>query len=260
MPLPFDFNLYHTLLVIIIGFIAGFVGTITGGGAALSIPALIFVGVPPHTAVATTRVAVTGTMVAGIYQFHKENKIDYALGLESALFSCIGAYAGSHALLIIPTTAIGKIVGCLNLLVLFFLFLKDKGIQTVVHITATRKFFGAVLFIISGFLGSLSAGQGIFTTFVLVLIFGKSFLESAGTRKIAGIATSIITIAIFGSQGIIDYKYGSMMVAATFIGAYFGADYGLKKGDFLVKRFFYIAVIISSLILILYQKTVETTA
>jgi len=63
------------ILTIIIGLITGFIGAITGSGGVISIPFLIFLGLPPATAIATERFSSLGQNIATIREFIKKKKI-----------------------------------------------------------------------------------------------------------------------------------------------------------------------------------------
>ncbi len=49
---------YHYVLLIVVGFAVGFINTIAGGGSLLSLPVLIFLGLPPSVANGTNRIAI----------------------------------------------------------------------------------------------------------------------------------------------------------------------------------------------------------
>ena len=56
----FEFDLFswHYPLLILAGFIAGFINTMAGGGSLLTLPLLIFMGLPPAMANGTNRIAI----------------------------------------------------------------------------------------------------------------------------------------------------------------------------------------------------------
>ena len=54
-----DINIYMCLFLIVTGFIAAFIDTVVGGGGLISLPALLFTGMPPVTAIATNTVSYT---------------------------------------------------------------------------------------------------------------------------------------------------------------------------------------------------------
>ena len=64
-------NPIHIAISLFTGVAAGFLGAVTGGGGILSIPALLFLGLPIDTAIATNRLAAFGIITAAIPRYQK---------------------------------------------------------------------------------------------------------------------------------------------------------------------------------------------
>ena len=69
-----DFTLTEFLLLALAAFGAGIVNTLAGGGTFLTFPALVFTGVPPVIANATSTVAVFPGYLGGAVGFGRELK------------------------------------------------------------------------------------------------------------------------------------------------------------------------------------------
>lgn len=240
------------IVIFIIGFIAAFVGTNVGGGGLIIIPLLVFLGMPPKIAIATMRVGTLG-LTGSIYEFHKSKKIDYKIAIPAAALSLIGAYIGSNVLIEMPDDIVSKLIGILTLVVLGVVVTnRSAGIK---HITIKNKWLeplGYLLFIFVGFWGGFfGGGTGIFASYVLIFMFGQTFLESAGTRKISIVAYSLISLAVFAANGMVEWTSGLVLLVGMFFGACAGASYAIKKGDKWVRALFVIVVIISAIKLLL---------
>lgn len=61
-------------LLFFVGTIAGFFGSTVGGGSLLSIPFLIFLGLPPQVAIATDRFGGLGQATTALFKFWKSKK------------------------------------------------------------------------------------------------------------------------------------------------------------------------------------------
>jgi hypothetical protein len=57
---------YHYALLIGVGFVVGFINTIAGGASLISLPFLIFLGLPPAVANGTNRVAIVVQTAMGV--------------------------------------------------------------------------------------------------------------------------------------------------------------------------------------------------
>jgi len=245
-------ELITIIILSIVGFIASFIGVTVGGGGLLSIPALIFLGLPPQIAIATNKVGSLGIM-SSIYRFNKSRMVNFKIGIPLALVSIVGAYIGATTLLTLPEEIIGKLIGIFILIVLVFVILnRNVGVEKREKQGKTKRYLGYLLFLFVGFWGGIfGGGYGVFATYVLIFMFGQTFLESAGTKKVLGLGISIVSVIVFAIGGIINWEYGIALLPGMALGSHFGADYGIKKGDKWVRTLFIIVVAVSAAKLIL---------
>ncbi|MFW6370983.1 MAG: TSUP family transporter, partial [Bacteroidota bacterium] len=73
---------YLVLAVIGAGFIAGFINTLAGSGSLLTLPLLIFLGLPPTVANGTNRVAILLQTVVAVSSFKKQKVLDTKTGVR----------------------------------------------------------------------------------------------------------------------------------------------------------------------------------
>ncbi len=97
----------HMLLIVCpLVFLAGFVDSIGGGGGLISLPAYLFAGVPPHTALATNKLSSSiGTTVSATRLF---KYMDLPLAGACVICSILGSWGGS-----LPGTAGQRRAGAL---------------------------------------------------------------------------------------------------------------------------------------------------
>jgi len=57
------------ILLVIIGFVAGVINTIAGGGSLLTLPMLIFMGLPPSIANGTNRIGIFIQSITSVVGF-----------------------------------------------------------------------------------------------------------------------------------------------------------------------------------------------
>ena len=82
----------NLLIILFFGFIVGFMSGLFGvGGGFLMTPLLIFMGIPPSTAVGTESVQILGSSVSGAIAHGRKKNIDYEIGS----FLLIGGIFGS---------------------------------------------------------------------------------------------------------------------------------------------------------------------
>ncbi|MBI4014683.1 MAG: sulfite exporter TauE/SafE family protein [Candidatus Aenigmarchaeota archaeon] len=234
----------------LVGIVASFIGAASGGGGLISLPALMFLGLPPQVAVATHKVGVLGVMTK-IRRFHRAGLIDYGVVMRAAFFALVGSYAGSTTFLAVPNVAVEKLVGA-ALLVMLLLTIRKKERMKSEKPRKIMHYAGYIAFFFVGFASAFFAGIfAIFATYVLLHFFGKTFLESAGTRSVIGLATLFVSIAVFGSSGIINWPFGVALLGGNALGSHLGVEHALKKGDEWAKKIFVAVVGISSIALLI---------
>lgn len=247
-------ELFTLIVVFAVGVVASFIGTNVGGGGLISVPALILLGLPPQVAIATNKVGSLGITGAGLVRFHKGGKVNYKIGAPIAILATIGAYIGANTLLTVPNIILERMVGVIILVILaLVLSNKSLGIKKIKRRQKTwQNLLGYLAFLFIGFEGAFfGGGFAVLSTYVLISIFGLTFLESAGTTKPLGIGIAVVAIVIFSLNGVINWIYGISLFLGMAIGSYIGAGYGIKKGDLWVRRLFAVIVVVSAVKLLL---------
>lgn len=241
-------------LLSILGFVTGMYSTIVGGGALLMVPAMIFFGMGPHEAIATNKFSNIGANLAGWSEFHTKKLINYKIGAFTAFFAVSGSIVGSLVLIETDAGSVKKIISVATLILLGVIMLKkDAGIMPQKKALSTPEWIGgAVLsFGIGLYGGFYGGGFATLYSYLLVLLFGQTFLESAGTRKIGGLLILVSSALILGWNNLIAYSVGLPVFAATTVGSHIGAHYSTRIGNKWIKRMFFAAVLLMSLELIL---------
>lgn len=247
-----------TILNLVIIFFAGLItasfGTLVGGGSLITIPTLIFLGLPPNIAIGTNRLGTNGLIISGLYAFNRKGMVNYKVGLTIGIPALVGSFFGANLVLQINLLILKYVIGIITLIMLFFTFLKPEiGIEKTKHVIKKHEYLIGV--ILSFFLGIYSgfygAGTGTFVSYILILVFGQTFLESAGTRKTVTLLPSLLATIIFAFAGVIIYSLGIALFAGNFIGSYIGAHYSDKIGNVWIKRLFFGIVLIMALKLIM---------
>lgn len=123
-------DVFNLLIIFLAGISSGIFGTLTGGAGLITISALIFLGLPPHSAIGTHFFGVTGINIAGWYKFHQKEMINYKIGLILTGPVFLGCILGANIGLQIGEAVLKKIIAILTILILFFITLRPNiGIE-----------------------------------------------------------------------------------------------------------------------------------
>lgn len=213
------------LIILIAAFGAGVLNTIAGGGTFLTFPALVFIGVPPVVANATSAVAVFPGYLGGALGFrHELGKFDRALAKRLTLVTLAGSLVGSLLLLVSSNAAFSVVVPFLLLgATLAFLFGDQIRNWAAQKSRAVTPYGSAGLFFVSIYGGYFNGGLGIVLLALFALWGMINIHEMNGLKTGLSFALSAISVAVFAAGGMVEWHYAiSMMIAAT-LGGYAGA-------------------------------------
>ena len=116
----------QTALLVAVGLMAGAINTVAGGGSLLTIPALIFLGLPAPEANATNRVNVLLQSLTATRQFQTRGLLPARRAAQPLVVAGLGAVVGAWAGVRIDTEALEKVIGGLMLVMLAVLVLNPK--------------------------------------------------------------------------------------------------------------------------------------
>lgn len=238
------------LIVLVIASIATFIGAyygvLIGGGSLLVTPLLLSLGIPPIITLGVRRFSILGGSIASFIQFNKKKKVDYKLGLSLVIFAIIGGVLGFLFINSIDEFILKKIIGAIIILLLtFIIFENDKKVKKLRSALYNGRFLlGPIFTIISRFVSVIIGGAGILASYVLIIIYGKSILDTSGTTKITAIISGTVITGLFIFKGYIDYSLAIPLFIAHALGGWFGSKFYLKQGEEKVKYFFYVIVFV----------------
>ena len=247
-------DLLSLLIVFIAGIVGGSYGTLVGGTSIITIPLLIFLGVPPHTAIGTDRLGVTGIGVTGWYKFHQKGLIDYRTAVMIGIPALIGSFLGANLVLAISVAVLKKVIAVVTVLSLIVVVVQPKlGVEKG-HRVISRRIYGAsillsfVVGIYAGFYGVLG---GTFLMYVFLFLLKRTFLDATATLKPSSFMMVTMAALVFASKGAINYPMAGAMFLGCAIGSYIGVHYSDRIGNVWIKRVFILIVLIMSIKLLI---------
>jgi uncharacterized membrane protein YfcA len=235
------------VIIFVVGLFSAVFGTLVGGSSLITIPLLILLGLTPHSAIGTDRMGVTAIGLAGLYQFHKKGLIRYGIAFILGIPCLLGSFIGANLALQVSPAVMKRTIAVMTLALLALLMAKpNRGIEKVsrpltTRVVATGTLLSLVVGIYGGFYG---AGAATFLAYILILVFGQTFLESAATLKVASILMTLTSALTFAAHGAIHYPLAVSMFFGSFIGSTFGAYYSDRIGNVWIKRIFIGVVLI----------------
>lgn len=213
------------ILILIAAFCAGVLNTIAGGGTFLTFPALVFIGVPPVVANATSAIAVFPGYLGGAFGFRDElMKLDKRQFLKLLAVTFTGGLIGSLLLLVSSNEAFSLVVPFLLLTATLVFLFGDKIREWAAsksHAVTPYGTFG--LLVVSIYGGYFNGGLGIVLLALFALWGMVNIHEMNGLKNGLSFALSAISVAVFAVGGLIEWQYAVGMMIASTVGGYIGA-------------------------------------
>lgn len=236
---------YIHLLLIPIGFIAGFLNTIAGGGTLLTLPALIFMGLPPSIANGTNRIAILIQTFAAVLGFKSKGISTYPFSLYLGISSLIGSFIGAMIAITIDGSLFNRILSIIMLMVMLTLVFnsKKKSLEYQEKTTGKTLYLSIIIFFFLGIYGGfINAGIGFLMLIILPYINGLSLLKSNATKVFVVWIYTIGAVIVFAVENKINYSLAAILTIGNASGAWIGSRWSVKKDDTVIKWFLIITV------------------
>lgn len=205
------------ILLVLIGFVGTFIGTLAGSGGLVSMPAMLLIGVPIHSAIAATKFSNTFSSFSSFFILFKQKKIRLKTAL---LLSPIGILGGMTGGLIATTisektmTSIAIILLGVALLVNFLKKPKEES-ETVERVPF--KVY-PILYSIGIYDGMFGPGQATFQMYTY-LHNGFSYLTSIALTRFVTFLSCMSAFITYLVKGHFKWEIALCLAVGSFIGA-----------------------------------------
>jgi len=241
------------ILAFLLGLVASFYGSIAGGASFLSLPGLIFLGIPPEVAVATNNLANLGRFSLSSVKFIRSKKIIWKYVYTLAPLGLLAGFLGARILLEIDRDLVRQSLGIVMLCLVPLGFTK-KEFGTVAQAVSQRRFLIGhfVYFAVSIYGAALQIGSGPLVLYLVIYFFGLTILQANATSSFCWLFITISALATFIANDAIHWPVGIAMLVGSSIGGYAGTHVAVSKGDLWTKRFFAIVISIMAIRLLFF--------
>ncbi|MBR9827384.1 MAG: sulfite exporter TauE/SafE family protein [Oceanospirillales bacterium] len=210
-------------VLLVAGYLAGVLNAIAGGGSFLTFPALVWAGVPPIIANATSAVAVLPGYLGGAAGFRRElGELSRRQHVQMSLVGLAGGLCGGLLLLITPAELFSQVVPLLLLLAtLMFAF----GQQLLARVRKSEHPLPLLpgLFVVALYGGYFNGGLGIMLLAMLAAAGMTSMLLMNGLKNWISFVISLISVIAFAVAGKVLWLEAVVMMLAATAGGYQGA-------------------------------------
>jgi len=237
------------LAVIAAGLFAGFVNTLAGSGSLITLPLLMFLGLPANVANGTNRIGVLVQSVVSSISFRKQKLYTVDEGLWMSVPAIAGALLGSLIAVKINERIMELLIGGLLIFMFFVILYKpEQWVRDHARsVTLRHRFWVPVIFFFIGIYGGfIQAGVGFFLLAALVLGAGLGLTRANAHKVLIVAAMTSIALVVFIISDQVYYLYGIILAVGQGVGAWLGSKVAVSWGPGVVRVILLVAIMASA--------------
>lgn len=254
MESNFDWFVYPA--VVISGFIAGFINTLAGSGSLVTLPLLIFFGLPANIANGTNRVAIFLQNIVGTTNFRREKVLDLRGAVMLAVPAVLGSILGAQLAVNLNESDMRRVIGVIMVVMLFVILVQPekwlKGELTELESWPDWKRL-VIFFIIGVYGGFIQAGVGIFLLSGLVLVIGYDLVRANAVKVVIVLLFTVFALIVFMLNDQVNWRIGFVLALGNMLGAFVATKFAVKRGAVWVRRILIAVVAISAVNLLVFN-------
>ena len=231
-------ELWQGVLLFVVGAVGGFLNVMAGGGSLLTVPVLIFLGLPGPVANGTNRIAILAQNLTAIATFARRGFRDFKLSLTLAACALPGAVVGALAGTQLDGAWFNRALALIMVAVMLVMHFDKGSSENPEDHQPTRKQLinGHLLMVAAGFWGGfIQLGVGFILMPILNRVMGLDLVRT-NMHKVFIIATyTIAALWVFASQVEIIWAIGLALALGNALGGYLGAHFTVSRGEALVR-------------------------
>ncbi|MBN2321888.1 MAG: sulfite exporter TauE/SafE family protein [Acidobacteria bacterium] len=240
-------------LIVVAGFIAGFINTLAGSGSLITLPLLIFAGLPANVANGTNRIAVFLQTAVAVNRFRQSGTLDMKRGLQLTAPAVLGALVGAQIAVNLNEQVMEKAIGVLMAVMLVVVLVRPKR-WLVGRPEMLLKRPGwlqlSIFFLIGIYGGFIQAGVGIFLLSGLVLGAGYELVRANAVKNLIVMVSTFFALMVFIVNNQVDWLPGLVLAVGNMLGAWVAARMAVEKGAKFVRWILVAVIVVSATILL----------
>jgi len=238
---------WQGIVLILVGMIAGFINVMAAGGSMISVPVMVFMGIPGPVANGTNRIAILAQNVTAVFAFFRKGYSDFRLSITLALCAIPGAVAGAFIGTRLEGIWFNRTLAIIMLAVMLVMTVGGKTSEKPSSSPLNRKrlVLGHLLMVVVGFFGGIiQIGVGFILLPILHKVLGLDMVR-ASMHKVFIIGTyTIAALIVFITQVELLWMLGICLALGNSIGAWIGAHIAVTKGEGLIKTVLNIVLVV----------------
>ena len=203
-----------------------------GGGSMLSVPIMIFLGVPGTIANATNRIAILPQNITAVWAFYRKGFANFRLSFSLALATIPGALVGSLIAARIPNDQFDFVLAVIMIIVLIVMAVPQNKILGSQEVPSRKRIIiGHCLMVVIGLWGGfIHIGVGFLLMPTLNRVMQFDLVTTNAHKVFIVMCYTAVSLMVFANELTLMWTYGIALAVGTSIGAILAANMQVKRG------------------------------
>lgn len=231
-------EVWQYILLGLVGLASGFLNVMAGGGSLLTVPVMIFLGLPGPVANGTNRIAILAQNVTAVVTFFRKGYSNFRLSLTLSLCAIPGAIAGAYAGTRLEGVWFNRTLAIIMLGVMLIMAFdkKNKVEAAETGEQPANIVAGHVLMVLVGAYGGfIQVGVGFIAMAVLHKVMRLNLVVVNMHKVFIVMTYTIAALIVFASQVEILWLLGLCLAIGYSIGGWLGVHLQISKGERLIR-------------------------
>ncbi len=247
--MEFELNLVNGILLALAGFAAGFINIIAGGGAMITVPLMILLGIPADVANGSNRLAVITQSLAAVQRFN-EKDVFKGVDVVALLAPCVlGTVLGALMISYVPAATLKYVLlGTMITIALAIMFFPESIFASEhdkpLHIR--EKPMGIFWMFVAGFYGgAIQAGVGFLLIAILGGVLRYDLIRGNALKMACTLLFGCLSFFIFVMRGQVWWGPAIILGISSVVGVIVSVDFAMKVEKKILKKILLAMVVLA---------------
>jgi uncharacterized membrane protein YfcA len=233
-----ELELWQAALLIAVGVVGGVLNVIAGGGSLITVPVMVFLGLPGPVANGTNRIGILAQSITSIATFARRGFSDFRLSLSLSACTIPGAVVGALVGANLEGVWFNRALALVMLGIMVMMHFDKGSTQRSADYQPTRKqlIYGHLLMLGVGFWGGfIQIGVGFIIMPILNRVMGLDLVRTNMHKVFIVAPYTLVALLVFASQVELVWLAGIVLAVGNSIGGYLGTHFMVRGRERMVR-------------------------
>ena len=216
-----------------------------GGGSLLTVPMMVFLGLPGPVANGTNRIAIIAQNIFAVSAFRSKGFSDFRLSITLALCAAVGAFFGAQIGVELEGEWFNRVLAVIMVGVMVIMIFDRGGPKTEASANGEPRniVLGHILMVGAGVWGGfIQVAAGFLMMPILYRVMGLDLVRVNMHKVFIALVYSVVALWVFASKVGIAWEAGIALATGNALGGWLGARSTVTKGAPLIKKVLFAAI------------------